>query len=166
MNLLISKSIFSFFKYSDEFVWSWTQRSFVFLSHSGGRVAQLLVQLAKLIPSCCPQEPSCSLRPHQPSAGAYQFLKSPHQRWTHNFTHFLFGHPFVERLESIWTWACLFYLLASCPSWFCLAIPPPTSRVSRRIWSACSHYTLQVLVSNREILIARDYKDYFPIRMV
>lgn len=69
----------------------------MFLRHSGGRVAQLLVQLAKLIPSCWPQEPGCSLRAHQPSVGAHRFLKSPHQRWTHRFTHFLFAHPYLSR---------------------------------------------------------------------
>lgn len=112
---------FFFFKYSNEFVWSWTRRSFVFLSHSGGGVAQLPDRLAKLIPSCRPQEPGCSLRPRQPSAGARRrFLKSRHQRWTHQFTHFLFSPALasqsawssvlfprcVETLESSWTWAC------------------------------------------------------------
>lgn len=172
---------FFFFKYSDEFVWSWTPRSFVFLSHSAGGVAQLPDQLAKLIPSCRPQEPGCLLRPRQPSAGACpRFLKSLHQRWTHQFTHFLFSPALatqsawssvlfprcVETLESSWIWACSRCLLASRPSRSCLAIPLSTSRVSRPRRSAHSHCIFcrwQGDIDGMTLIPHRDWRDYFPI---
>lgn len=172
---------FFFFKYSDEFVWSWTRRSFVFLSHSGGGVAQIPDQLAKLIPSCRPQEPGCLLRPRQPSAGARpRFLKSLHQRWTHQFTHFLFSPALatqsawssvlfprcVETLESSWIWACSRCLLASRPSRSCLAIPLSTSRVSRPRRSTHSHCIFcrwQGDVDGMTLIPHRDWRDYFPV---
>lgn len=153
MNSFISKSIFSCLNILMDVFEVGPQRLFVFLSHWGGRVAQLLVQLAKLIPSCHPQEPHCSLRPHQPSAGAHWFLKSPRQRWTHRFTHFLFGHP------VLWSGQCPFELeRAHVACWPVV----PTASVLQYLLLPLELGTTSNLntvtassVSSREILIAR-----------